>query len=258
MSLSFEKLNENSKQIAYMYKDGKVEPVYINDIDDVDEAKRLTKIRLNNDADSFFPSITDINTKQNDRIYVCGPSGVGKSTFIRNYVIAFRYVYPKAKVLLFSSKKEDPALDDLKIERVRIDDDILVNPLTLQEIAAKSKPALCIFDDIQDFPNSKINKEIARLRDECMRNGRSHGIFTVYVWHDPADYKATKAQILEANKTVIFPRKAGEGVYKYIMDKYMYIPKKIQKIITKLKSKFTVVNKEIPRYVLTDKYIMLF
>ena len=76
-------------------------------------------------------------------------------------------------MLLFSSKREDKALDDIKqIIRVKIDDDIHVNPYTLKEISSNSKPTLCIFDDIEDFPNKKINQEVARLRDEVLRNGQ--------------------------------------------------------------------------------------
>src|SRR5690606_334372 len=102
-------------------------------------------------------------------------------------------------ILLFSSKEKDKVLDDLPIERVRIDDDIFNNPYTLSEISSKSKPSLAVFDDVQDFKSRKINIEIARLRDEIMRNGRSYGIYSLFIYHDPCDYKQTKSQIFESN-----------------------------------------------------------
>ena len=81
--------------------------------------------------------------EQVDRIYVCGETGCGKSSFIRQYLMHFLAQYPKAAVLLFSSKREDKALDDIKqIIRVKIDDDIHVNPYTLKEISSNSKPTL--------------------------------------------------------------------------------------------------------------------
>lgn len=257
MSISFDK-NDTNHEIATMIKDGKVEKIYVNDIDDIPEGEqRLTKIRLNNDSDYFFPSITDYKTGDNMRVYVCGPSRSGKSTFIRNFIIHFKEKYPKSKVLLFSSKKEDPMLDDLNIERVNISDDMLVNQMTLEEIAAMSRPSLCVFDDIQDFQSKKINFEIARLRNEVMRNGGSYNIYSLYVWHEPADYYNTKYQISEANRIVIFPRRAGEGAYDYLMTKYLKLNKNIQNMLTRMKSRFCVINKDYPRYVMTDKYIIL-
>ena len=129
---------------------------------------------------------------------------------IRQYLQHFLAQYPKATVLLFSSKREDKALDDIKqIIRVKIDDDIHVNPYTLKEISSNSKPTLCIFDDIEDFPNKKINQEVARLRDEVLRNGRSYSIYSIFVHHNPCDYKYTRNMLFEANKVVIFPKRSG-------------------------------------------------
>ncbi len=257
MSLTLDNVKD-TKLIANVLKNSKpIRQIRYIDDDDV-EGPALTRIRLNEKDEAFFPAITRFElTDQVDRCYITGETGCGKSTWIRAYVQQFLKIYPKSKVLLFSSKKEDKQLDDLKIERLDIDDDIYNNPYTLAELSAKSKPLLTIFDDIQDFPNKKINNEVARLRDEIMRNGRSYGIYSLFVYHDPCDYKATKNQLFECNKVVIFPKRCGKGAYNYLMDKKLHLSKKNIDAINSLKSNYVCINKGVPKYIISDKYIFL-
>jgi hypothetical protein len=261
MSLSFDRLEKDDLLIATLNNGAEKEgEIYYIDDDELPEGtKPLLKIRINDRDKSFFPAITDFaSTKQTDHIMVSGPTGTGKSTWIADYIKHFRRKYPKAQVLLFSSKTTDETLDKIKyIERVKIDDDMLSNPYTLEEIAALSKPLLTIFDDVEDFPNKKLNNEIARLRDEIIRNGRSYGLYCIYVSHDPCNYRSTKSQLFEANKCVIFPRRAGVGTYDYLLDKKLHIGKKNIELVKTLKSNFVVINKSVPQTIIADKYILL-
>ena len=66
----------------------------------------MDKIRLNDDS-VFFPDITRYeDDDQVDRVYICGETGCGKSTYIKQYVQHFLAQYPKGTVLLFSSKQQ--------------------------------------------------------------------------------------------------------------------------------------------------------
>ena len=252
MSINFEKRGKNVANI-FSPTGKNIKKVYVEE-----DVEGLDKIRIN-DETYFFPTISDFEKEEQvDRVYICGESGCGKSSFIREYVFKFLEQYPKATILLFSSKTEDKQLDDIpKLIRVKIDDDIHANPYTLQEISSNSKPTLTIFDDIEDFPNKKINKEIERLRDEIMRNGRSMGIYSIFTHHNPTDYKATRNMIFEANKVVIFPRRSGKGTYNYLMDKKLLLHKDQIDMINTLKSSYVIVCKQIPKCIISNKYIML-
>lgn len=253
MSLNFE---GNGAAIAFIYDDNNnlIQEVCA----DADDETGLNKIRIN-DNTHFFPAIPDWEEdEQVDRVYVCGETGCGKSTFIRQYVCHFLNQYPKATCLLFSSKTEDKQLDSIKqVNRVVIDDDIYHNPYTLQEIGGRTKPVLCIFDDIEDFKNKKINNEVARLRDEILRNGRSFGLYSIFVHHNPTDYKATRNMIFEANKVVIFPKRSGKGTYNYLMEKKLLLSKEHIDLINNLKSQFVCINKQVPKSIISDKYIIV-
>lgn len=258
MSLEFGKKGENI--LANLYENSKLKNVisYIDEEKIPEGQEKLTQIRLNAENETFFPYINDFNTtKQTQRIYVCGESGVGKTTFLLKYLTEFHKKYPKSKILFFSSKMEDENIDKLNyVERVQIDEDILTNPYTLAEIA-ETKPCLTIFDDIEDFQTKKITKEIDRLLNEILRNGRSYGIYCIYTHHQPSDYKATRNLIFEATHCVIFPKRAGKDAYNYFLESKMNLRKKLVEKINGLKSNFVCIKKNIPKCIIADKYIIL-
>ncbi len=258
MSLSLENL-PNSVPIANSFENGQKELIYYVDRDDLPEdARLLERIRLNESDDFFFPLIKDYKNEEANNIYISGPSGVGKSLFIRAYIKHFLEKYPKSKVLLFSSKVKDKNLDDIKsIQRVRIDDDMLVNRLTISEIASKSTPIMTVFDDIEDFPSKKLNFEINRLCNEVIRNGRASHIYNLYVSHDSCNYNQTKLFIKEATQIVMMPYRANKTAYDLLMEKYLKLNKKTMNQLKNLKSRYVVVNRGRPEYILSDKYIML-
>ena len=261
MSFVFGELKKDNIPIATLYDNSKIKNIvsYIDSDKLPDDTEKLTQIRLNNPNETFFPYINDFKeTNQTQRFFVSGESGVGKSFFIVKYILEFKKKYPKSKILFFSSKLQDENIDKLKfIERVNVDDDILTNPYTLAEIAENSKPCLVVFDDIEDYQSKKITKEIDRLLNEILRNGRSYGIYCIYTHHQPADYKATRNLCFEATHCVIFPKRAGKDAYNYFLEKKLNLNKKIVEKINGLKSNFVCIKKNIPKCVISDKYILL-
>ena len=86
---------------------------------------------------------------------------------------------------------------------------------------------------------------------------RSYGVFSLFVNHNPCDYYKTRSQIFEANKIVIFPTRSGNGTYDYLLEKKLHLKKDIIKKINCLKSSFVCINKNIPKLIISDKYILL-
>jgi len=254
--------NLNSIPIANYYKNNKLtsiisyEDIQPNEEEDV---KPLTKIRLNAENEKFFININDFKTtNQRQAVYLCGAAGVGKTTTIIQYINEFHAKYPKAKILLFSSKNQDAILDSMKyVERVKITEDMLVNQMTLAEISGRSKPVLTVWDDVEDFPTAKLTKEIERLLNEVLRNGRSYGIYAIYSHHQPCDYVKTRNLLFEATHVIIYPRRSGKESYNYLMEKKLHLNKKTIEIINKTYSNFVCIKKNVPQVVISDKYILL-
>jgi len=267
MSLSFEPINENSIKIADI-EGSKKGIVYVTDKDyefnkkdnDVKE-KCLQKIKLLDDKSSFFPIVNDNKDGRGQCIYVTGANGVGKTFhFIRPYIKHFNKKFPTSKIYYFSSKPEDKAVDDLKIIRIEIDEDFSNDPPDIRSFAPKStlKPNLLIFDDVQDFKTTKINKAVWAFRDQVMRNGRSLGLYSIMVWHESCDYKNTKSMIYEATAVCIFPKNGGDADYEYFLEKYIGVKDLEQrKLLKRAKSNFVYITKKTPRVAISDNYIIV-
>jgi len=71
---------------------------------------------------------------QRDSIYVTGPSGSGKSCWISKFIGVYRERYSDRDIIVFSGKEEDPALDEWNVKRVPLDEELVENPVELEEL----------------------------------------------------------------------------------------------------------------------------
>ena len=63
--------------------------------------------------------------------------------------------------------------------------------------------------------------------------------------------------LFEANKVVIFPKRSGKGTYIYLMEKKLLLSKENIELINNLKSNYVCINKQIPKCIISDKYIIV-
>ena len=102
---------------------------------------------------------------------VGGMSGSGKSYYTANLCRTYKKQFPKNKLILFSNKSSDPAFDSLGyVERVVIDEELIVEPITLEEL----RNTLVIFDDVEHCHIKDVDKELDRIRDLILVQGRSY------------------------------------------------------------------------------------
>lgn len=159
--------------------------------------------------------IFDTN-KERTVFYVSGMSGSGKSTLAGQLISVYQKIYPNNKVIVFSNKDKDEALDKYKPFRINIDEDLLSDPITLNEL----KQSLVIFDDIDCIPNKKLDAEISRLRDLILQQGRSFKTSFVYISHLTTNYKQSKLILLECDCAIIFPAFTTQYNLKYLLYNY--------------------------------------
>jgi len=267
MSLSFDKINDDSKPIA-IYNNGKEEKFVFLTPDDYEFGRGVNKsdagakkIKLSDKSHgSFFPVINPVKNGENDRIYISGRSGIGKSyKFIRPYILEFKKRYPKSKVFFFSSKMKDMAVDDLPIIRLNVDDNFIENPPRLDDFKSNisNSANLLVFDDVQDYPSAKHIKALYRFRNEAIRNGRSYKIYTLFLYHKPTAGHDTAEQIFESTAAVIFPNKSGFNDYDRLLETYLGIrDSKTKELLKRSKSDYVYISKSTPAFVVSDKYIL--
>ena len=192
--------------------------------------------------DGEFVPIFD--SKQERSVFmVAGMSGSGKSTYTAALCKTYHQQYPKNRIILFSNKLEDPVFDVLSyINRITISDDLLSDPITLNEL----KNSLVLFDDIECNPSKDIAKELIRISDLILQQGRSFRCSFVYISHQSNNYKATRNVLNEAHHIVVFPAMTTRYSLNYLFSKYFGFDKETISKICKLPSRWVQVTKSPP------------
>ena len=182
-------------------------------------------------------------------IVISGKSGSGKSFWTRNYIKNWLKLFPKNPVFIFSPVMEDKAYDDLKIQRVILDESLLEDPIDVEDL----ENSLCIFDDHDQIKEPQIKAEIKRLIDNIAEIGRHKNISCCVLIHKIANFKDTRNLLNEATHTVLFLRGFKGGINKYYLTKYQELDKKEIEKVYKLPSRWVCFQCNYPAYIMYEK-----
>ena len=189
--------------------------------------------------DGEFVPIFD--TKQERSVFmICGMSGSGKSTYTAALCKTYHQQFPKNKIILFSNKPTDPVFDILSfVDRITITDELLKDPITLNEL----EKSLVIFDDVECNTSKDMDKELTRISDLILQQGRSYKCSFVYITHQANNYKATRNILNESHHVVVFPSMTTRYSLNYLFKNYFGFDKETISRICKLPSRFVQVTK---------------
>jgi hypothetical protein len=190
---------------------------------------------------------------QTDSLFICGPRGSGKSVFAASYVSDYLYFFPDNKFYLFSNKDEDKVLDKLKPLRIKLDDKLIEKPYELKFF----KNSVVLFDDIDGIANKDVKKEVFRLYDTMLKDGRSLHVTPILTYHQITDYKATREILNTVTYCVIFPKSGALSQTTYMLKNYCGLSPKQVKRIMELDSRAVVIKKTAPMAVIYTKGIYL-
>lgn len=189
------------------------------------------------------------------RTYTCGATGSGKTTWVINFCkeILLRAGNRKKKIFVFSVLTEDKALDDLGVLRIKLNESILTNPISLDEL----KNSICIFDDIETIPDNKIRANVSNLKEQCLSEGRHHNICTMCTNHQITDYKKTRPMLFECELITFFPQSGGLNSIKRLLSTYIGLSKdEINKILA-LPSRWVTIFNRYPLCCIYESGIFL-
>ena len=174
---------------------------------------------------------------------ISGMSGSGKSYYTSSLCRTYKKQFPLNKIILFSNKPSDPAFDSLEyIERIVINTDLLNDPITLNEL----RDSLVIFDDVEYSTNKEVDKELDRIRDLILQQGRSYHCSFAYITHQSNNYKATRTILNECNSITIFPAMVTRYSLNYLLGNYFGFNKDQITKIVKLPSRWVTIYKSPP------------
>ena len=119
-------------------------------ITEADYVNTFKKLEIGNS--SKLQMVPNTNSER-DVYYITGPSGSGKSYFVRLYCEQYRKKFKNNEIYLFSNLKEDESLDSIKPKIFRIDEELHTEPIKVEELAN----SCVIFDDTDCISDRKIN-----------------------------------------------------------------------------------------------------
>lgn len=247
----------NNKEIGdpiAMVKKGDKVVDFIYLTDDDDSGSKTIKLKENDNRE--FESIPPFGKRES--LYICGKSGSGKSTFAARRATLYHRMYPKNTIYLFSMIDEDPVFTPLEkqgfLTRVVIDDDMVDQPI---EVLNEMKDCLAIFDDIDTHPNIKIQRAVNNIMIQVLQLGRKANISFYNCSHHMTqtgvNANLSRTVLLETDSLVIFNKYVSKCQAYYVLNKYFDLNKKKVKEIIKIKSRWTLIRKDIPMYYLTQK-----
>ena len=245
MSFNFEKVGTPIAKIDGGIKNKEI--LYLAEPSDKDKVKKgYEEVKL--DADAKFQPLP--KRKIVEKLYISAPSGSGKSYYAGKWIKEFNKMFRDQEVYVFSPIPSDKALDANNITRVDMDQDLLNNPITVEEL----ENSLVVFDDCESIKEKKILGYVEWLRDSILEVGRHYNVRMVWISHLISNYSSTRRLLNEATAVTVFPR-SGSGVYqikKFLINQCGLCKSEIKKFLTQ-DSRWCSVYRTFPQYVLTEK-----
>jgi hypothetical protein len=183
---------------------------------------------------------------------VMGPSGVGKSTYIGQYLKEYKKKFPKNNIYIFSPLKDDKAFDGLKAKYVKIDNTILEDPLDVSEFS----DSVLVFDDIESIKDKQLNDAIQRFRDQVLETGRHYNETAVCVSHVILNGNQTKRILNECDRATVFPRSNFSAVSN-LCRRYYGFEKDILNWMKNVPSRHITVKRSYPTTLITENAVKI-
>ena len=173
--------------------------------------------------------------------YITGPSGSGKSYFVRMFCEQYKKKFKNNEIYLFSNLKEDVSLDSVKPKRVKLNEELYTDPINVEEFA----DACVIFDDTDCISDRKIRNAVCSILDQCLEVGRHFRISVLITFHLPSDRQATRKMLNECGYMVYFPQSCSSKI-RYVLTTYLDIDEKMIKFFKRLNSRWICIKKNFP------------
>lgn len=250
-------MDEEGKMIAVMKdKKNKVkELIFVNP----EDKQGIKKMKLRDD--NVFEPVLD--TESRSIVYICGASGSGKSTLARILVDNFHATFPDAQIYMFSRLSSDVAFDDLEkkkvLIRIPIDNDLINSSIdVVNDIEYGS---MVIFDDIDTISDKKMMGVLNNIKLQILEIGRHKKIYCIVTSHliNTGDRTGTRTMMNEMSSLVIFPR-GGGSVYqqRYCLKNYLGLSNdQVDEILNTSDSRWVLISKNYPQYILTQKKVYI-
>lgn len=212
--------------------------------------------------------IPDFLTNGRLTMFIAGVPGAGKSYLAKEMINTLPL---DCQILLFTAlTEEDGNFSDFgkRLFKVKMTEENL-RSMTLDRIreAAKKKPILLLFDDVDKIRDKKVGEAMFALLNDALANGRGHkahdGVGDIHVIatsHALNDYVKTKYSLENSDYVALFPGSTTFCQLKRMFDK-LGLSKELCAQMADLgkrgEFRSMIVHKTAPMYIIFGDSIML-
>jgi hypothetical protein len=186
--------------------------------------------------------------------FVGGPAGSGKTHFCAGLIRDYLKMYPDCEFYFVSRTmgKDDPALKNININQIKLDQALLDNPIDIEKEIGKR--SIFFFDDCNTITDDKLKKYVEKLMADIMEVGRRLNINIIITQHLLCgnDKKLSRSIMNELNYLTFFPRSGSSQAIIYCLKTYFGLVKKQIDKILKLPSRSVTIMKGYPMTVMYD------
>jgi hypothetical protein len=236
------------------------EPVGILRISEEDIGEKMIELPKN----LVFSVTPETRPQMVDNFFIVGGQGSGKSFWAGNYCRHFINAFqpdPEYITVISSDDYPDNAYN-FPHRHIKIDDEMVANPITLDELTNPNKESrsLVIFDDIEGISNAKKQKAVDALTEAVLTMGRKRHIHCLFISHRSANGKMTKNILNELTGVVWFPKLGGGNRnLTYMLTKHLGVPEGMREA---LKSdswgRWVCLITKVPQVLVSEKRTAIF
>ena len=196
-----------------------------------------------------------------EKLYVSGPSGAGKSTYVARWLAEYRRMFKTAvetpegikrvpqPVYIVSSVNEDPPLDRQHPIRIKLDEELLLDPIEPAEFSDSA----VLFDDVGALSDVGMRKYLQLLQDLMLEISRHHRTRMIITSHLTCNYGATRRVLTEMTSLTIYPHAGSTRGIRRVLEEYVGLEKHEIAKILKLPSRWVSIYMLTPQYVIHER-----
>jgi hypothetical protein len=254
MELSLVK--QKSPPIARLgsFSEGSSVFVYLKETDkDYDSRNKI--LGISGGETKKFEVLPFIENEQRTAVYISGISGSGKSTSAAKYIDELRDLedFKHYRVYFITNNStEDKAFENMDgFYKLDINDlyECNVHPSEFRE-------SIVLFDDWTSIADKKIKEFVESLLKQLLENTRKNKTQIIVVNHMTQDYSKTRSIISECESYFLYPQFNMNSVLKFLRS-YLDLDNAQLEMIKKLDTRVLFIRKSAPRYIISEKKIIL-
>ena len=227
--------------------DNKLKKIYYEALEDVKDDKGLNVMR--------FKQKVQVLPRRDlvEKLYIAGVSGSGKSTYTGKYIEKFKKMFPNMELFVFSSVSEDKAFDKYNPIRIPIDEDLINDPLMIQDF----EDSLTVFDDVNTIKDKILRTSVLDIQAEIIEIGRHYNARCIITSHLISNFHSTRQILNECTSITFFPKSSGQYHIKNYLKTYVGLDKHQIQYILNIPSRWITIYRTFPSYIVWENGIQI-